>query len=129
MWHDDEWGRDSLKSENTLYIYRPDGEKEKRFAEVLGAKRHEGRLFVHDVCYGQRYTYTIEHVNRILTDEENPDSIKERIVDLLPHLAENQKQWVAEGISDAGLAIVGSVNPQTAAEITRRQQSLSGYAR
>ncbi len=129
MSHDEEWGRDALKSENTLYIYRPEGDKEKRFAEALGAQRHAGRLFVHDVCYGQRYTYTMEHVNSIFVSEENPDGIKERIVELLPYLSEQQKQWVAESISDAALAVVESINPQTAADISGRQQLLSGHAR
>ncbi|MGE0755242.1 MAG: hypothetical protein AB7L92_08810 [Alphaproteobacteria bacterium] len=119
--NDEDWGRDTLSAENMLYIFggAKDPRRSKALKEAINDPEH-GRLFVHDVCYGQRYTYTIEHVNQLLTADDNPDQIKERIVELLPRLSDKQKRWVVEGITSGGLEVVREINPSVAEAIRGR---------
>lgn len=103
---DDGWGRDSFGPQNMLYVYRPGGERERAYLQTVPGATDEGRLFLHDICTGRRLTYTVEHVNALLSSPDNPDNIKERIVELIPRLSPPQKQWLAEGISEPALAAV-----------------------
>lgn len=114
--HDDDggWGRDGMIPTNILYVYRPEGVKERAFVHTVPGASHEGRLFFHEKCTGNRASYKAEHVNYLLTRDENPERIKERIAELIPRLSDRQKQWLAEGISDEALAVVGGIDSQAA---------------
>lgn len=108
------WGRDGAIASNMLYVYRPEGIKERVFVETVKGASHEGRLFLHEKCTGNRASYTTEHVNHLLTRNENPERIKERIVELIPRLSQQQKQWLADGISDEALAVVRGIEQSMA---------------
>jgi|GEM_PF-5014086 len=108
--NDGGWGRDGEIARNMLYVYRPEGQKEQVFVKYIAGASHEGRLFLHDKCTGQRASYTAKHVNVLLTRPENPESIKERIVSLIPILSDQQKQWLADGISDEALAAMNGID-------------------
>lgn len=109
------WGRDGrLRPENMLYVYRSDDPRAQNFIKTVRGARHEGRLFIHDICTGNRLTYTASHVNQLLTDTENPDGIKERIVSMIPRLSAQQQQWLADGINDAALQVVEQMEPAQA---------------
>ncbi len=118
------WGRDGTPPTNMLYVYRESGAKEQAFARQSG-KAHEGRLFLHEICTGNRVSYAAHHVNAKLTDIENEDDIKGRIVHLIPHLSPAQKIHLAKGISPEALEVVRGLNPQTASAIEQQQEILN----
>jgi len=113
---DGDWP-DTRMPQNILDVYRQDGLPERSFVETVTGASHEGRLFLNSKCMGQRVSYTATHVNMLLTREENPEGIKERIVTLIPRLSSEQKQWLAQGISDAALRVVRAINADTASLI------------
>ncbi len=117
------WGRgaDVTIPKNILRVYRPDGKAEQTFVENVAGSSHEGRLFLHDKCTGQRASYTVEHVNALLTGSENLEGIKERIVELIPRLSAQQKQLLADGISAKALETVQSIDPDMAASLELRK--------
>jgi len=114
------WGNgpDSFPAKNTLYIYRPGDIREESFAERSG-KTHEGRLFIHDKCTGNRASYTAAHVNELLTAPDNPEQIKERIVELIPRLSPDQMRWLATDISKDALKTIQSIQPQVAETLSQ----------
>jgi hypothetical protein len=119
------WGRAGEIPSNMLYVYRPEGPKERAFAQATG-KSHEGRLFLHEICTGNRVSYTTARVNDLLTQPENEEHIKERIVELIPALSPKQKRQLAEGISKTALNVVSHINPEVAAQLKSQQKLLAG---
>ncbi|NBO19795.1 MAG: hypothetical protein EBV03_11365 [Proteobacteria bacterium] len=121
---DDGWGRDSLRVANMLSIYRPEGIKEQTFVKTTG-KSHDGRLFMHEKCTGQRASYTAQHINALLTRDINPDRLKERIVELIPLLSPAQQRQLASGLQEDALEVIRGLNPDTAA-LLERQREMTG---
>ena len=104
----------SLSASNMLYVYRPDRPRELYYVKTVQGARHNFKLFLHDFCTGNRASYTAKHVNQLLTDKDNPERIKERIVELIPHLSEQQKKWLADGISSEALNVIKTIDDNIA---------------
>lgn len=120
---DEEWGRDSLRVANMLTLYKPDGPREMAFVATTG-KTHARRLFLHKKCTGEYASYTPEHINLLLTAKENPDSIKERLVAMMPALPPEKLRLLADAITPDALEVVRTHNPQVAGKIESQQKML-----
>jgi len=111
-------GPDAFPATNILRIYRPGNVPEENFA-TRTKNGHEKRLFIHSLCTGNRASYTAQHVNQLLTASDNPEGIKERIAQLIPHLSADQLGWLASDINTEALHTLTAISPETAEKLRR----------